>query len=235
VTVTIKDDGAGTAAATVTSTATVAENDVLTGTAAAISATEGQAANSVTVATFTDSNPSAPASDFTASINWGDQQTSTGTVTLSNGVFSVTSSHTYADEGSYSVTVTIKDDGAGTATATVTRTATVAENDVLTGTAAAISATEGQAANGVTVATFTDSNPSAPASDFTASINWGDRGSFTAIWEKLSSAQQAETLLRWIERIDYDGASGSMAITFRADGDQCSAKDSAQAEKEIGS
>jgi hypothetical protein len=146
---------------------------VLTPTASTINVTEGKAATGVTVATFTDSNPAAT-SDFTASIDWGDTTTSTGTVTLSGGVFSVTGSHTYADEGTFSVKVSIKDDTPGTATAAVTSTANVAEADSLTGTKATITATEGTAANNVTVATFTDTNLAAPASDFSASIDWGD-------------------------------------------------------------
>src|SRR5262249_18738622 len=154
--VTIADDGFGTAKATVTDTATVAEADVLNATPAAIPATEGQAANGVMVASFTDTNPSATASDFTATIDWGDQTTSTGTVSLTNGTFSVTGSHTYADEGTFPVKVTIKDDLPGTASATVTGSATVAEADVLTASSTTVTATEGQAANNITVATFTD-------------------------------------------------------------------------------
>jgi hypothetical protein len=165
-------DNASTNKATVASTANVAENDVLAPTPSTISATEGKAATGLTVATFTDNNPSAAASDFTASIDWGDQTTSAGTITLTGGVFSVTDNHTYADEGSYSIKITIKDDGAGTASANVTSTVDVAEADALTGTKAMITASEGQA-NNVTVATFSDTNL-APASDFTASIDWGD-------------------------------------------------------------
>jgi len=38
----------------------------------------------------------------------------------------------------------------------------------------------------------------------------------TFAWEKLSSLEQARMVTHWIECIDYDGASGSMAITFQA-------------------
>jgi hypothetical protein len=174
VTVLIADTDNSANKATISSTATVSENDVLTPTASTINVTEGKAATGITVATFTDSNPAATASDFTASIDWGETTTSTGTVTLSGGVFSVTGSHTYADEGTFTVKVTVKDDTPGTATAAVTSTANVAEADSLTGTKATITATEGTAANNVTVATFTNTNLAATASDFTASIDWGD-------------------------------------------------------------
>ena len=38
----------------------------------------------------------------------------------------------------------------------------------------------------------------------------------TFAWEKLSSLEQARLVTHWIERIDYDGAGGTMAITFHA-------------------
>ena len=50
-----------------------------------------------TVATFTDDNPFGEAGDFTATINWGDGQTSTGSIRVNPlGGFEVTGSHTYA-------------------------------------------------------------------------------------------------------------------------------------------
>jgi hypothetical protein len=38
-----------------------------------------------TVASFTDVDPTVPASDFTATITWGDGQTGPGTVTAASG------------------------------------------------------------------------------------------------------------------------------------------------------
>ena len=37
------------------------------------------------------------------------------------------------------------------------------------------------------------------------------------VWEKLSSAEQAQMVALWVERIDYDGGSGAVVITFHAD------------------
>ena len=166
ISVTITDVGGSTA--TATSTATVADAP-LTATALPISATEG-APITATVATFTDANPNAAVGDFTATINWGDGTTSTGTITEQNGVFSVAGTHTYAEEGKDPISVTITDVGGSTATAT--STATVADA-ALTATALPISATEGAPIT-ATVATFTDANPNAAVGDFTATINWGD-------------------------------------------------------------
>ena len=73
------------------------------------------------VATFTDTNPSYPAaSDFTATIQWGDGHSSTGAIAGAGGGFSVSGSHTYRKPGIYAVTVTIKDVGGSTAIARTT-------------------------------------------------------------------------------------------------------------------
>jgi len=57
-------------------------------------------------ANFTDANTS---DTHTASWNWGDVQTSSGTVTESNGSGSVNDNHTYTALGSYPVTLTVTD------------------------------------------------------------------------------------------------------------------------------
>jgi hypothetical protein len=62
------------------------------------------------VASFTSPDPAARASDFTATIEWGDGNTSDGTVTPDGrGGFNVSGSNTYAAPGSYAITVTITD------------------------------------------------------------------------------------------------------------------------------
>src|SRR5260370_32581868 len=60
--------------------------------------TEGVPVNNFTLATFTDTNLSTAASDFSASIDWGDGTTSSATITGGSGAFSLLGSHTYADE-----------------------------------------------------------------------------------------------------------------------------------------
>src|SRR5439155_60539 len=158
----------------------------LTASGTAVSATEG-ISFSGQVASFTDANPTAPLTDFTtgtggASINWGDGTSATaGTVTQSGGAFMVSGSHTYSEEGSFTVTISITDKGGSTKS--VTATATVADA-ALTASGTAVSVTEGGAFSGQ-VATFTDANTAAPLTDFTsgtggASINWGDGTSATA-------------------------------------------------------
>ena len=77
-----------------------------------------------TVATFTDANPESAASDFTATVDWGDgTSTTAGTIgSAAGGGFTVTGSHTYAAGGTYATSITIKDVGGATATATGTAT-----------------------------------------------------------------------------------------------------------------
>ncbi|HYL05153.1 MAG TPA: hypothetical protein VE075_03885 [Thermoanaerobaculia bacterium] len=137
------------------------------------SVAEGTAFNDA-VATFTDDNPAAMPSDFTATIDWGDATpTTAGTIFSSSAAFAVVGQHTYADDGTFTVTVTISDVSPGTGTATATDTATVTESDVLSGTPVSFAALAGTSFTG-TVATFTDSYTGNVPSDFTATINWGD-------------------------------------------------------------
>jgi CSLREA domain-containing protein len=101
-------------------------------TATPVSAVEGQPVANVQVATFTDDDPGGAAGDYTATVAWGDGQTSAGAVTANGqGGFSVTASKPapYAALGGYAVNVTINDGGGGTATAT--GSAAVAESPSL--------------------------------------------------------------------------------------------------------
>ncbi len=133
-----------------------------------------------TVATFTDSVPNTTADQYSASIDWGDgSEASAGTIASSDsGGFSVTGSHSYANPGTYTITVTVRvnsDSSQGTATDTASVTGTHQ-----------ISATGGRSFSGNapfsvddTVANFTDSKPGTSPSDYTASIDWGDKSGQT--------------------------------------------------------
>jgi hypothetical protein len=74
-----------------------------------------------TVAVFTDPAGAEALADYSATIDWGDKSTpSTGTISFnsSTGVFTVQGSHTYAQAGTDTVTVTVHHDTATDVTAT---------------------------------------------------------------------------------------------------------------------
>jgi len=139
--------------------------------ASGFSATEGRS-SSGTVATFTDPDTSAVATDYSASINWGDGSTSTGTISGGGGSFTVTGSHTYAEEGSHTITATVTDLTSTSNTATATSTATVSDA-ALSPSGTTIHPVEGSS-SAQTVASFTDADPAGSVSDYAATINWGD-------------------------------------------------------------
>jgi len=71
-----------------------------------------------TVADLHDGNPAAPLSDFTATIDWGDSSTSSGTVSGGGGDYGISGAHTYASTGYYDVTVHVDDEGGSSADTT---------------------------------------------------------------------------------------------------------------------
>ena len=76
-----------------------------------ITASTGDPVTAV-VASFTDDNPGGIVSDFTASIDWGDNSTYNGAVQQNgSGGFDVIGTHTYTSPGTSNITVTIRDVG----------------------------------------------------------------------------------------------------------------------------
>jgi hypothetical protein len=137
-----------------------------------VSATEG-AKFSGQVASFTDLDTSASAGEYTASIDWGDgSATSTGKISGSGGNFAVSGDHTYADEGSHTTTVTISDVDTPSNSASATGPVSVADA-AIGASGVSPSPVAPQSFNGK-VANFTDANSTAGASDFNATIDWGD-------------------------------------------------------------
>ena len=120
-----------------------------------------------------DCDPSYTGDEYSATVDWGDGTQDVASVDGGGGVFTVQASHTYAEEGSYTATVTVTDPN-GITTQTVSDTVSVADAALNPGTQARLEVTQGIAANGATMAQFTDGNSSETPSAFTASINWGD-------------------------------------------------------------
>jgi hypothetical protein len=126
------------------------------------------------IAAFTDTDPAQPAANFTALINWGDGTTSTGTIIGGNGSFSIIGNHIYADENSFNTSVTLIDQD-GDAPATATGSAHVFDAPLsLISNPSSFSFVAGVPLANLILGNFGDANPFAVASDFSATINWGD-------------------------------------------------------------
>ncbi len=134
------------------------------------SATEGQQFSGG-VAAFTATSPTAAAGDFTATIDWGDGTTTSGTVVSSGaGGFLVTGSHLYAEEGAQSVSVTIHDNSN---TITAHDAVTVADAPLF-GAGTHFLSAPGQTRHGIVVGSFTDTGGAEPVGNYSATIDWGD-------------------------------------------------------------
>jgi len=165
----------------------------LTGTPAMFAASTGQTLNNVVVASFTDADPNAKAGDFVATVDFKDGTAPAAGTVVANGTgsFSVQASHTFATSGTFSPVVTVTDKGStgtrsaggvtftssdtGGQTTTITSTATVTDSPIAASSAPAITGVvEGKPLVNVLVATFTDTDTTAPAAAFSATIDWGD-------------------------------------------------------------
>lgn len=180
--ITVKDAGGFSLVIPLTTTVAEAPLVAQNPPAAPFSITEGGSVSGTIIA-FVNSNPFEPASEqnYTVTqIDWGDGHVvSNPAVTITPNIFGGFNvdgiSHQYGEEGSYTIKVTVKETSDTTGTGNVI-TNTVKVNDApLTVKPVAVSGTEGTplAANTV-LATFTDPNTTAPSSDYTIQINYGD-------------------------------------------------------------
>ena len=197
--VTDKDGGAGTAKAPVTVTATNHPPTAAPG--GPYSGAEGAAVS------FTGTGSSDPDGDaLTYAWSFGDGGTGTG----------ATPSHTYADNGSYVVTLTVTD-AHGAASAPVTTGATIANVAPTVNAAASQTATAGTA---VTLsATFSD--PGVNDRPWTYTFAWGDgsaptTGSTTSQASAISATHTfsaAGSAVVQVTVADKDGGAGSGTTT----------------------
>jgi hypothetical protein len=215
--VTIFDDGGSIA--TTSSTATI--TGAISALTVTVRAIEGVNTGLIPVATFTDVSPGS----YNIVLNWGDGFLSSGTV-LSSGPnsFVVKGSHTYAEEGTFPVLVSISRTGASAAIGEI---ASVSDAP-LTPTGFPLNATEGVALDHVVVARFTDANVHAPLADFTARINWGNgdttdgtivaesAGTFAVTGSETYANLGSNTVTVLIE--DVAGASAVATSTVSVDG-----------------
>jgi hypothetical protein len=98
----------------------------LNGTGVAVNGFELSPLAAVTVASFTHGDGTEPASEFSATIDWGDgSSSSAGTVTQTGATYTVQGTHTYTDERPFPLTVVIAE--ATDVTATVHTSANILE------------------------------------------------------------------------------------------------------------
>ena len=160
---------AGGSSATTTSTETIADAP-LSASGLDLALVEGATFGGL-VARFTDSNPYSRPTDFTASIAWGDGTTTVASLAPEPGTttYDVSGSHPY-HAGRYPIGVHVV--SVGGSTADTSGTATVTNAPVSTA-GAAIRVVSGTPFSGV-VGTFTVASPIAAATDYAATIDWGD-------------------------------------------------------------
>ena len=155
--------------------ATILTPVILLPLTAPITAVEG-ASFTGAVATATDADTTSTASEFSCTIDWGDGSPldTACTVSGSGGAFNVNGTHTYAEEGTYSVAASITDIAAPDNNDSATSTANVADAPLTAGTLTLSSGSvEGVTPSSASFA-FTDANPFATTADFTSTISWGD-------------------------------------------------------------
>jgi hypothetical protein len=187
-----------------------------------LTGTEGIALSNLTLATFTDSDGNTSSFSYgNSTISWGDGTSSSTATITGTGPFTLSGSHTYADEGSYQVQITVRDmDGAQCIGST-----TIAVGDgTITPTGKSLSATAGAPLNATALATFTTQDTAAPVTDFSALVNWGDNtpptaayisgsgGSYTVTGGHLYASAANETAV--ITITDVGGATASVNTTI---------------------
>lgn len=158
---------------------TISPDPVPVPTAKTVTPVEGATFTGV-IASFHDPDPAAAnvaaADDQSAVIDWGDgTSTTNGSLTGTGASYSVTGTHTYAEEGTFRVSVTVTDTDTPTVHATAASTANVSDAALHITAQPALSSTEGAPTSaGLVVTKFTDDDPAGTVGDYTATIDWGD-------------------------------------------------------------
>lgn len=135
--------------------------------------TEGIPGTSQTVATFTDRLGPDVVANYSATIDWGDgAPPSAGTITVAGSVFTVVGNHAYAEEGTFTITVTMTH--LSTPTATTTSSAIISDPAVTATGGFTVTGGIGVPLSSQMLATFTDPGGLEPLGDYSALVDWGD-------------------------------------------------------------
>jgi hypothetical protein len=181
--VSVADHGAAPAANSV-SNFSVADAPLTAGTLTPPAAVEGWAISNAVLFHFSDADPGGTASDYTATVTWGDGQVEHSTTSPSdvkvvangNGGFDVVGSHTYSEEASgLTFSVAVQDTRGAAPTTASTSTFSVADAALTAGTLTApLNPVPGTPTSSQVLFHFSDANRNATAADFTATVTWGD-------------------------------------------------------------
>jgi len=132
----------------------------------------------LTLGSFTDADPQRILRNYTASVDWGDGTASLGAVSTCGSEFCISALHEFHEEGSYNTKIAISDLG-GSSVNLAGVSINVADAP-LSASSATPAAPHGVQFTEV-IATFRDANPYGPATDFTATIDWGDTTSSAGV------------------------------------------------------
>ena len=196
--------------------------------AATYNAVEGNATKSLVLATFSDANPVAPLSDYTPAVNWGGTVVGTPavsvqlvsrTTTVSN--WKVLGSVTYAEKGSYGVSISVQD-VEGKAVSSSGKVRFNVADAPLTDTTpkTTYNVASGVNSGSVVLATFTDGDPFAVVGDYQPTVTWGGTLIGTPSYSVLFVSADA-TASNWqvVGSVTY-AAAGTYPITVKvADAD----------------
>lgn len=168
---------------------------------------------------------------YDATINWGDgTATDTGTVDCDSShqsqyaVFS-DNAHTYADSGTYQISVTVDDrptaESPADADTAQTATATVNDAAILAGTPANVTGTEGKDVTVTAEFNDTGTNETSIDSHLSAMVDWGDGTSSAGTISAPTNVNECEcNVLVSATRHDYDARATkySVSVTLTDDG-----------------
>jgi uncharacterized repeat protein (TIGR03803 family) len=185
--------------------------------------------SSVPLVVFTTANASDTATSFTRSVNWGNGTLLSGsqvTIVKAGSQYKLFATGTYTTPGEYPVLVKISDPGG--AYLTLTGTANIGASAI--GISGADIVHTGGALSSAIVATFKDVGTGVTASDYVATINWGDGavstgslvsiggGSFRVLGSHVYKTPAAFTICTSVARTGLNGYSASTWTTAHISG-----------------
>ena len=163
----------------------------VTGAVRSFTAVEYENTGTIVLGTFENPNTLATVANVHATLpvgGWGDG-TPTAVTTLAvteigldpttgDPIFQITGSHTYAEEGTFTLNISVTTSG-GVVTALTPGTVTVIDAKLIGSSGNEISGVEGTSTGTALLGTFTDNNQGATVADFTSGggstvVNWGD-------------------------------------------------------------